>query len=469
MLKHTVTPRDPHPFTAMKNLSVLFLAIVTWNMSQLSAQVILGPTINAPGLPSADELICDIPLELEVEIEDGPLEGDLVNDFTLYDTEGNQAVLSEVLALGKPVLLISASYSCMVFRGKVALINNIKTERSDELTVLVVYTVEAHPYGDISPYYGFENTGEQNFEDGVLEPQAVTYGQRVEQAAVMKDALGLQTRVLIDGPCNEWWTANGQAPNNAYLIDTNGIVYDAQAWLDRYPEDIKSSISGLVGEDITGAPVPTGIVGLDSYDEDCVEGEPGSTIIAHVNLSNEDTSASFLDIIRLSEDIPGTWTTSICTDVCYPPETENVDMFVEEGTAASLSFYFYTTLTGAEGQANLLIKNIYIPSNSFEVLLKACTELGAPAEVEIVKHEMYLYPNPVAEQLQVFIPGWSGQDIQIRILDLYGRTVHIVPCTLDTIDPVCSVSLQDFPTGSYLIQVMNTHTQESFTETILKH
>ena len=92
-----------------------------------------------------------------------------------------------------------------------ALINNIKTERSDELTVLVVYTVEAHPMGDISPYYGFENTGEQNFEDGVLEPQAVTYGQRVEQAAVMKDALGLQTRVLIDGPCNEWWTANGQA------------------------------------------------------------------------------------------------------------------------------------------------------------------------------------------------------------------------------------------------------------------
>ena len=78
--------------------------------------------------------------------------------------------------------------------------------------------------------------------------------------------------------------------------------------------------------------------------------------------------------------------------------------------------------------------------------------MGAPAEVEIVKHEMYLYPNPVAEQLQVFIPGWSGQDIQIRILDLYGRTVHIVPCTLDTIDPVCSVSLQDFPTGSYLIQ-----------------
>ena len=49
---------------------------------------------------------------------------------------------------------------------------------------------------------------------------------------------------------------------HAYLIDTNGIVYDAQAWLDRYPEDIKSSISGLVGEDITGAPVPTGIVGL---------------------------------------------------------------------------------------------------------------------------------------------------------------------------------------------------------------
>ena len=41
-------------------------------MSQLSAQVILGPPINVPGLPSADELICDIPLELEVEIEDGP-------------------------------------------------------------------------------------------------------------------------------------------------------------------------------------------------------------------------------------------------------------------------------------------------------------------------------------------------------------------------------------------------------------
>ena len=51
-------------------------------------------------------------------------------------------------------------------------------------------------------------------------------------------------------------------------------------------------------------------------------------------------------------------------------------MFVEEGTAASLSFYFYTALTGAEGQANLLIKNIYIPSNSFEVLLKSLYRIG---------------------------------------------------------------------------------------------
>lgn len=431
----------------------LFVACA-FTLTRLLAQPILGPSINDGVLPGDEAAICEIPLALDILITDGPAEGELVEDFTLFDLEGNPYHLQDVMADGKPVLLISASYSCFVFRGKVDLINTLQAEYADNMHIFVIYTVEAHPYGDISPYYGFENTGEQNFDAGILVPQADTYGERKSSASDMIEDLGLEATVLLDGPCNEWWINYGSSPNNAYLIQNDGLVYDAQIWLDRYPEDIYSSIAGIFGETLEGEPTPNGEFSIVSYSDTCVVGEPGSTVIAYAYLENSDTVASYLDLYKISEDMPGSWSTSICTDVCYPPTTELVNMYIEAGTAPSFSFYFYTTLGGSEGEVNLLVKNAYVPANSYNLLLKACTSLSSTEiETSIEQHNFYMYPNPATEQVNLFLADFPDSLVLIEVLDVHGRTIQRLEQVATNNPADLTIPLAGMASGYYFVQV----------------
>jgi hypothetical protein len=423
-------------------------------LSGLLAQPELGPAINDGILPGDDADICDIPLALDILITDGPGEGELVEDFTLFDLDGSAYHLQDIMSDGKPVLLISASYSCFVFRGKVDLINTLHNEYGDDMHIFVIYTVEAHPYGDISPYYGFENTGEQNFDAGVLVPQAETYGERKATAEEMIAELGLEATVLLDGPCNEWWINYGSSPNNAYLIQNDGLVYDAQIWLDRYPEDIYSSVAGIFGETLEGEPTPTGEFSVVSYSDTCVVGDPGSTVITYAYLENLDTVASYLDLYKISEDMPGSWSTSICTDVCYPPTTDLVNMYIEAGTSPSFSFYFYTTLGGSEGEVNLLVKNAFVPANSYNLLFKACTSLSTTdIEVTTEQHSFYMYPNPATEQVNLFLADYPDSLVQIEVLDIQGRMIHKMEQVATNNAADLTLPLTGLPGGYYFVQV----------------
>jgi hypothetical protein len=387
------------------------------------AQPVLGPAINDGSLPDDDGLICDIPLELDILEVDGPQETDLVKDFTLYDTEGNMMHLQDEMADGKPVLLIGASYSCMVFRTKVDLINSIYALLSDSYHIYIVYTVEAHPYGDISPYYGIEATGEENFAADILIPQSDTYGERKSYATEMKTELEILPPVLIDGLCNEWWQEYGSSPNNAFVIDTDGLVYDKQIWLDRYPEDIYAAMYGLLGIDIDGTPLPTGVFSLLSYDDTCVNGDPGSTIIAHANFNNADTVASYVEVINIAEAIPDGWETSLCTDICYGPTENIVNMLIDPASDQGMSVYFYTNLNGTTGQVNLLLKNVYVPANSYELNLKVCTASTEVNELDIFSKPFYVYPNPATETANAFLAAYSDGSVLADIFDLKGHLV----------------------------------------------
>ena len=158
--------------------------------------------------------------------------GQKVNDFTLYNNQGVAYNLEDKLLEGKPLMIMTGSYTCPVFRAVIWELNSLITNYGNDINFVVVYTVEAHPDIDYSPYYNTVQTTQINVNEGILYEQPETYGERVNIVNDMLNAYAINCEVLIDSPCNEFWYAYGEAPNRAYLIDSTGKVVVSQGWFN---------------------------------------------------------------------------------------------------------------------------------------------------------------------------------------------------------------------------------------------
>jgi hypothetical protein len=159
--------------------------------------------------------------------------GDTIPDFTLYTTDGVAVHMDSVLSDNKPVLLVAGSYSCPFTRARLNDFKSISRYYRDKLNTYMVYVVEAHPEGQQCPYEGFGSApAPRNSRLDITIKRAVTYGQRRKMAIAMKEDHHIQAPILIDGPKNEWWSHFGPAPNNAYLINSKGIIVAKNAWFN---------------------------------------------------------------------------------------------------------------------------------------------------------------------------------------------------------------------------------------------
>ncbi len=77
----------------------------------------------------------------------------------------------------------------------------------------------------------------------IYEPQ--TYEERLELARKTVAAEGITVPVLVDEMDNPLWCTYGPAPNNAYLIGTDGTIIAKQGWYQ--PDQMKSAILAYIG------------------------------------------------------------------------------------------------------------------------------------------------------------------------------------------------------------------------------
>jgi hypothetical protein len=172
--------------------------------------------------------------------------GDTIPDFTLYTVDGAAVRASDELARGVPLVLVAGSYSCPLFRQTLDSLNALATRYRSKLSVLIVYTVEAHPESDSTPYADMRYPAAVMDNDPVRCPQPATYGERRAIARTMLDSLKVVPRVVLDGPSNPWWWEFGPLPNNAYIIDTNGIVVAKQMFYSFPPDEFPKAVDRLL-------------------------------------------------------------------------------------------------------------------------------------------------------------------------------------------------------------------------------
>ena len=153
--------------------------------------------------------------------------GDQAIDLTLNTPNGSPVVLSELLETA-PVLLISGSATCPVYRRNEAAINKLAKRYRDQLHTVVVYTVEAHPKPGNGAYHG--KSKPKNSSD---RPDASTWKKRASNAKDLRVPAATVVVDNLDGhQSNPYWCTYGTCPNCAFLIGQNGTVEAVHEWLD---------------------------------------------------------------------------------------------------------------------------------------------------------------------------------------------------------------------------------------------
>lgn len=174
-----------------------------------------------------------------------PTEGEEAPDFTIYSLTNKAFNLKEQLALGKPILLVSGSYSCWVTRKHTQMVDRFHSKYKSFVSTFWVYTMEAHPTNMPSPYPGYELALERSEKqnDDFKVDQPLDYKTRRELAYAFQVRMGIGTPLLVDNPTNPFWKKYGQAPNAAVLIGTDGKVKKTQLWFDA--EEMAETILNL--------------------------------------------------------------------------------------------------------------------------------------------------------------------------------------------------------------------------------
>jgi hypothetical protein len=152
--------------------------------------------------------------------------------LSLVDLQGKPTSIADAQR-ARPLVLVTASLTCNVARRNQTDVNAVREHYGEKVAVVVVYTIDAHPKGDMCPYTGKEWVPKDNERDKVLVPQPLDLQQRLTLARQFSDRYAKGVTVVVDSMDNASWKALGEAPNLGLLVDRAGTVKLRQGWFER--------------------------------------------------------------------------------------------------------------------------------------------------------------------------------------------------------------------------------------------
>ena len=431
----------------------------------IKAQVQLLPSIGIGSLPNDTDSVCIIVPRSQGNPWTAVNPGDTMADFTLYDISGNALTLSSVLNTGKRVLMISGSYTCPIFRNQMTELNAVAAQFGNDIACFVVYTVEAHPTGSVMPSSGNVNPTNPPYY------QPNTYGER---KAIIQDLLNgvngppsgnyipvpVNVPIYIDGPCNEWWQYYN-APNNAYLIDTNGVLFAYHSWFSNsnppngQATNIWCDIDSLLGVSSGGCSQVTSLNGtfdfqLKSTQTITTYGNPGDIIDIFGELINTSNDGVKVTIERVMNNLPSnSWESSMCVTFCLPASQDTTSAIVGANDTIDFSFHFFTDplMAGPDtARARVRFANANGSQQAIMQPYKGITYASTSAVNENYS-EILIYPNPSNGNIN--IESDFKENSIIQITDLLGNTIKNIVVNKGE----NKIQIKNLPPAFYLVRI----------------
>ena len=431
----------------------------------IKAQVQLLPSIGIGSLPNDTDSVCPIVPRAQGNPWTQVHVGDTMADFTLWDINGDSVTLSEMLNSGKRVLMIAGSYTCPIFRNHMPDLNAVAAQFGNQIECFAVYEVEAHPTGSAQPSSGNLNPSNPPYN------QPNTYGERKSNLQdLLNGANGppignyipvpVSVPIYIDGPCNEWWQYyNG--PNNAYLIDTNGVLFAYHNWFNNSnppngpSTNIWCDIDSLLGVNSGGCSQVTGLNGtfdfqLKSTSTVTSYGNPGDVIDIFGELINTSNDGVQVNIQRIMNNLPSnSWESSMCITFCLPASQDTTSAIIAANDTIDFSFHFFTdpVMGGSDtGRARVRFTNA---NGSQQAIMQPYRGITYTTTSSIDKTftKVLVYPNPSDGTL--YIESNFTEKSVVQITDLLGNTIKNIVVNKGE----NKIQIKNLPPNFYFVRV----------------
>lgn len=174
----------------------------------------------------------------------GPQPGETLQSAWVTGLDGRSVNLRD-LGQGRPFVIVTASLTSPAARRSQAGLELLNQRYGESISFFTLYTVEAHPARDRSPYSGIEWVPADNIRESTLVRQPTIMVERLELAREYQRLLDVRSTMLVDPMDNVGWRTLGMGPNIAVVVDADGIVVARQGWLD--PLALQATIDGMLG------------------------------------------------------------------------------------------------------------------------------------------------------------------------------------------------------------------------------
>lgn len=205
----------------------------------------------------------------------------------------------------------------------------------------------------------------------------------------------------------------------------------------------------------------------------------GKELIFYIDVRNISTIPQTLFVVRSINNIPSTWSSSICLDFCFPPHIDSVATTptfgsnpLQPGELREVSLHVYTS-SNAPGQGTLQLKagTFRNPNQTITVNFTASTFNPTSVDDDFTTKDFYLaqnFPNPFSAKglsasggnpstlirWQSPIGGWQT----LKVYDILGKEVATLVDEFREagkyeIEFKSSVSSLQLPSGIYFYQL----------------
>lgn len=174
----------------------------------------------------------------------GPQPGEPLRSAWVVGLDGRSVDLRNI-GDGKPFLIVTACLTSPAARRSQAGVELLQQRFGDQVRFFTLYTLEAHPAQDRSPYSGTEWIPADNIRESTLVRQPTVMVERMELAREYQRLMDVRSTMLVDPMDNVGWRTLGMAPNLAVLVDADGIVIARQGWFD--PMALQTTIEEMLG------------------------------------------------------------------------------------------------------------------------------------------------------------------------------------------------------------------------------
>lgn len=169
--------------------------------------------------------------------------GDKFPPVYFYNLNGEKYGTDSIFKT-KPVIFVSGSYSCPIFRYNTKKLYRYMRKKSKNYDVYFIYLLEAHPLLG-SPYGHLRDSSRQNKKDSIFVTQQKYVTQRLAAAAKTRHDFNVYGKVLIDNENNDFFLKLHAGPNSHIAFSKEGVLIEQRNWFRKngYIKPIKKNVN----------------------------------------------------------------------------------------------------------------------------------------------------------------------------------------------------------------------------------